>query len=149
MKVILQKTVQKLGKTGDILEVSAGYAQNALFPKGLAIPATAVAIAQLEKKNAGLQKEKDIRLADVQQALASIKDKNIIYTAKANRQGTLFSKIDAHTLAQFLEKSIHVAIDPKHIAIEGGTIKMLGVASFIVVEGKMKIAATLSVELEK
>jgi large subunit ribosomal protein L9 len=149
MKVILQKSVPKLGKPGDILEVSAGYAQNALFPKGLAIPATPVAIAQLEKKNAGLQKEKDARLAEVQQALASIKDKNIVYTAKANGQGTLFSKIDAHALAQFLEKSIHVSIDPKHITIDGGTIKSIGVASFTVVEGKMKIAATLSVELEK
>lgn len=149
MKVILQKTVPKLGKTGDILEVSAGYAQNALFPKKLAIPATDVAIAQLQKKNAGLQKEKDDRLAEVQEALASIKDKNIVYIAKANAQGTLFSKIDAHALAQFLEKYIHVVIDPKHITIDGGTIKNLGIASFTVLEGKMKIAATLSVELEK
>ncbi len=149
MKVILQKSVPKLGKTGDILEVSAGYAQNALFPKKLAIPATDVAIAQLQKKNAGLQKEKDERLREVQLALASIKDKNIVYTAKANGQGTLFSKIDAHALAQFLEKTIHVSIDPKHITIEGGTIKSIGVASFTVTEGKMKIAATLSVELEK
>lgn len=149
MKVILQKSVPKLGKTGDVVEVNSGYAQNALFPKGLAIAATDIAIAQLKKKQAGIQKQKADRLAEVKAALASIKDKNIVYTAKANEQGTLFQKIDAHTLAQFLQQSIHVSIDPKHITIEGGTIKSIGTASFTVVEDGMKIAATLSVELEK
>jgi large subunit ribosomal protein L9 len=149
MKVILQKSVPKLGKTGDVLEVSPGYAQNALFPRGLAIPATDIALAQLEKKNAGVQKQKDDRLAEVKQALASIKDKNIIYTAKANEQGTLFSKIDAGALAHFLSKNIGVILDPKHITIEGGTIKNIGTASFTVTEGGMKIHSTLSIQQEK
>ena len=149
MKVILQKSVPKLGKTGDILEVNPGYAQNALFPKGLAIPATPIAIAALEKKVIGLKNQKEQHVAEVTSALATINDKTIIYTAKANAQGTLFSKIDATALAHFLEQKLHIHIDPKHITIDGGTIKTLGTASFTVSASDKKIHASLSIEEEK
>ena len=149
MKVILQKSVPKLGKAGDILEVNPGYAQNALFPKRLAIPATPIAIAALEKKVIGLKNQKEQHVAEVTSALATINDKTIVYTAKANTQGTLFSKIDAIALAHFLEQKLHIHIDPKHITIDGGTIKALGIASFTVSASDKKIHASLSIEEEK
>ena len=56
MKVILQQEVKKLGKKGEILEVSEGYARNFLLPQKLAIPAT-----NLNVNNASQQKASEER----------------------------------------------------------------------------------------
>ena len=50
MKVILTKDVKSQGKKGDLINVSDGYANNFLLPKGLAVPATKQAVNELEGK---------------------------------------------------------------------------------------------------
>ena len=50
MKIILTETVEKLGQEGEVKEVANGYARNFLFPRGLAIPATAGALKQAEAR---------------------------------------------------------------------------------------------------
>ena len=49
MKVILEQTVQKLGKAGQVVSVADGFARNFLFPKGLARVADKAGIARLER----------------------------------------------------------------------------------------------------
>ena len=50
MKVILLEDVKSLGKKGDVVKVSDGYARNMLFPKKLGIEATAGNMKNLEQK---------------------------------------------------------------------------------------------------
>lgn len=50
MKVILQQDVKSLGKKGDLVNASDGYARNFLFPKGLAIEANSSAMNDLTIK---------------------------------------------------------------------------------------------------
>ncbi|MEA2552062.1 MAG: large subunit ribosomal protein, partial [Fimbriimonadaceae bacterium] len=52
MKVILNKTVPKVGKEGDVVTVADGYARNFLFPRGLAIVAEKKQIGALQRRNA-------------------------------------------------------------------------------------------------
>ena len=59
MKVILTKDVKAQGKKGDLINVSDGYANNFLLPKGLAIPATKQAINELEGKKGAEQYRKN------------------------------------------------------------------------------------------
>ena len=55
MKVILTKDVKSQGKKGDLINVSDGYANNFLLPKGLAVPATKQAVNELEGKKGAEQ----------------------------------------------------------------------------------------------
>ena len=61
MKVILTEGVKKLGHAGEVVEVKRGYAENFLFKKGLAIPATAANMNEVKAK----AKAKDEREAQI------------------------------------------------------------------------------------
>lgn len=90
MKVILLKFVKGLGKQGDVIEVSDGYANNALFPKKLAKQATAAVLNKhkMAQKSASLQaeKEKQNTLAKLQK----LSNKKITFKEKLNPKGTLY-----------------------------------------------------------
>lgn len=67
VQVILSKTVDKLGRNGDLLEVAPGYARNYLIPQGMAIAATPGLLRQVEQRRA---KEQERLLAEKQSAEA-------------------------------------------------------------------------------
>ncbi|MBE0585462.1 MAG: 50S ribosomal protein L9, partial [Desulfofustis sp.] len=62
MELILKKTIEKLGREGDIVKVKPGYGRNFLLPQGKAVLATPANLAVLEKNKAEIQ----ARLADEQ-----------------------------------------------------------------------------------
>ena len=57
MKVILLDDVRGSGKSGDVVNVSDGYARNMLIPRGLAVEATPQNVKQLEKKKEAIAKK--------------------------------------------------------------------------------------------
>jgi large subunit ribosomal protein L9 len=67
VQVILSKTVDKLGRNGDLLEVAPGFARNYLIPQGMAIAATPGLLRQVEQRRA---KEQERLLAEKQAAEA-------------------------------------------------------------------------------
>jgi len=93
MKVVLVKSVDKLGRVGEVKEVADGYARNFLLPQNLAIPATSQIIAQWQAKTRAEEKvvEKEIRGAkDLDKKLTSV---IVEIKVKANKEGTLFGAI--------------------------------------------------------
>ena len=66
MKVILKENVDALGKAGDAVKVSDGYARNYLIPKKLAIEANVknLKVLEHEKKNILQRAEKDRKVAE-------------------------------------------------------------------------------------
>ena len=64
MKVILKADVKSLGKKGDLVNASDGYARNFLFPKGLAVEANATAMNDFNNKESAkkFHKSEEIRL---------------------------------------------------------------------------------------
>ena len=98
MKVILLQDNKKLGKKGDIANVSEGFAFNSLFPQGLAEAATERAIAQMEHVNK--QEEKDL----VEQKKQLEKDAEIINKKKITiksqaKDGKLFGSVTKKDIA--------------------------------------------------
>ena len=125
MKVILQQDVKKVGKKGDIVEVSEGYGRNFLMPKKYAIEANAanlnVATAQKNSADRKKQQQKDEAVLMAAQ-LAKIE---ISISVKVGENGKLFGSVTGKDVAEALQKEYKIEIDKRKIEIQG-EIKGLG-----------------------
>lgn len=124
MKVLLLQDVKKVGKKGDIVEISDGYARNFLFPKKLAEQATSnnVHIATVKKENERKQKLAEIEAA--QKLAAELKGKEIKILGKAGDNGRLFGAITSKDIAEKINEIYKLKIDKKKIVMD--TIKLKG-----------------------
>lgn len=145
MKVILLKTVPKLGKTNDIIDVPDGYALNALFPKKLAVVATPAAIAALNQRTQAKITEKEIQHNLLDRAIAAITENGteLTYKAKANDKGSLFSRVSPADISKALLAQYRISIDVKHMTIED--IKQTGTYTVKVSDGAYSTSFPLKV----
>ncbi len=102
MQVILLQDVARVGRRYEVVDVSGGYANNFLFPKKLAEPATAAKVATLEKKRIAAQAAEDARKAALKEKLDELKDTTIVLEVKADEQGHLFKKIRQNDIEKVL-----------------------------------------------
>lgn len=105
MKVILMTDVKALGRRGEVVNVSDGYALNFLFPQNLAVQATAQAIQRMRE-----QEDKAVRVAKKGETesrkLASRLDGfELLFQEKTSESGTLFAAINAKSVAAGLKKA--------------------------------------------
>lgn len=142
MKVILLQDVKKLGKKGDLIEVSDGYARNFIFPRKLAEEATANNVHILNTKKENERKKKLEELQAAQKLAAELKGKEIKLNVKAGENGRLFGAITSKDVAEVINKEFKLSIDKKKIVMD--TIKVAGGYEFEVklypeVSTKMKV----------
>lgn len=125
MKVILQQDVKKVGKKGDILEVSEGYGRNFLLPKKYAVEANAanmnVAVAQ---KNSAERKKQQAKDESVLMA-AQLAKIEVSIPVKIGENGKLFGSVTGKGVAEVLKSKHGIEIDKRKIEIKGD-IKGLG-----------------------
>ena len=124
MKVILLQDVKKLGKKGDVINTSDGYARNYLFPRKLAQEATDSNLHILNNKKENERKQKLAELEAAQKLAAELKDKEIKITAKTGENGKLFGAITSKDIAELIKTQYKVTVDKKKIVME--TIKVAG-----------------------
>lgn len=124
MKVILQKDVKNLGKVGDLVSVSTGYARNYLFPRRMAAEATEKRV----KEFAHLQKVADLKrkkaIAERQELVGKIKGLSLVFKAQAGETDKLFGAITNNDISNELEKQGY-SIDRRDIYLDE-PIKILG-----------------------
>lgn len=114
MKVILLKDVPKIGKKDEIKNVADGFAQNALFPKGLAKVATQQAIDTLNMQKKLLEKQKESEAQELKNYIETLKQSNLVIEQAANDQGHLFSKFKIEQLKKVLIQK-GISVDTKYI----------------------------------
>ena len=124
MKVILSKDVKSLGKKGDIVNASDGYARNYLFPRGLAQEATDSNLHVLNNKKEAERRQKLAETEAAQKLAESLKGKEIKLTVKSGENGRLFGAITGKDIADELNKKFNMNIDKKKVVVD--TIKQLG-----------------------
>lgn len=103
MKVVLLKSIPKLGQAGDIKDVSDGYARNYLLPNQLAVLVTNQRLAELQSSK--LQKESQSRkvLLSMERARQMLNGKRFEFNVKSNPQGTLFAGVTASCISDILK----------------------------------------------
>ncbi len=115
MKVILKEDVSKIGKKGDLVEVSDGYARNYLFPRGLAEEATEGRQKEWETRKKELAQKANRAEKAAHEARRNLQGKQVTVKASAGDSGKLFGSVTAATLARAIEEQLHVAVDKKDI----------------------------------
>ena len=128
MKVILKQDVKGLGKKGQLVSTSDGYARNFLFPKGLAAEANAQAMSELKNKEDAERYRIKTETAAAQKAADEISGKTIRISAKAGQNGKLFGSVTAKEIAETLKNTFGVNVDKRKINVE--EIKQFGTYEF-------------------
>ena len=124
MKVILLQDVKKIGKKGDVINTSDGYARNYLFPRKLAEEATEANLHILNNKIANERKQKLAEIEAAQTVAADLKGKEIKITTKTGESGKLFGAITSKDVAALIKTQYNVTVDKKKIVMD--TIKVAG-----------------------
>jgi large subunit ribosomal protein L9 len=124
MKVILLSDIKGVGKKGEVINASDGYARNFLFPKKLAEEANNANLHILNQKNEAIRRKKLEETEEAQKLAEQLKGKQVKIMAKAGDGGRLFGAITSKDIKEQLKKQYNVDIDKKKIATD--TIKQLG-----------------------
>lgn len=124
MKVILLEDVKKIGKKGEVINTSDGYARNFLFPRKLAKEATEANLHILNNQKENERKQKLAELEAAQKLAGELKGKEINVTSKTGDNGKLFGAITSKDVAQLIKTQYKVEVDKKKIVMD--TIKVAG-----------------------
>ena len=125
MRVILRSDVPNVGRKGDVLDVSDGYARNYLVPKGLALRATDGALAQAEGMRRGRAVQEQRDRDDAQEVARRLTPVVIRIPARAGAEGRLFGSVTSHDIADAVQAQTGVSVDRRRISLDD-PIKSLG-----------------------
>ena len=128
MKVILKQDVKGLGKKGELVNASDGYARNFLFPKGLAAEANAQAMSEFKNKQQAEKYRIETETAAAKAAAERISGKTIRIAAKAGQNGKLFGSVTSKEIAERVKAEFGIETDKRKIIIDD--IKQFGTYEF-------------------
>jgi len=118
MKVVLRTDVEQVGKKGDIVDVSDGYARNFLVPKALAFPAT----PGVEAQATAMRRSRDVRDASDRSAAEAVAKtlvaKVIALSARAGVEGKLFGSISTSDVAAAVTEQTGVELDRRQLHLD-------------------------------
>jgi large subunit ribosomal protein L9 len=126
VRVILKAEVRGLGRTGDIKDVSDGYARNYLLPKGLAIEATGGELKHLAQERQAARSKKDRAHDDAKELAKRLGEVTLVFKLKAGEHGKTFGSVTAKEVAEALRKEAKAEIDKTKIVLHE-PLRSLGV----------------------
>ena len=143
MKVILQKDVKALGKKGEVVEVSEGYAKNFLLKGKLAIIADAKNMNVLKTQEGSKMFKRERDCEEAKKLAEKMKDMKLTFKVKAGEGGKLFGSVTAKDISDKLLSDYKIETDKKKVflddAIKTAGITMVEIKLFEGVIGKIKV----------
>lgn len=125
MKVILLQDVKSLGKKGELVKASDGYARNFLFLKGLAKEANAQAMNELKNAENAKQYKIETDIKKANEAKAMLEGETFKMTAKAGNGGRLFGSVTPKEISAEIKKQKGIDVDKRKITLDAD-IKAFG-----------------------
>ena len=145
MKVILLEDVKSVGKKGELVNASDGYAKNFLFPKKLAVEATKSNLNDFELKQKAEAKRKKEELEKAQNMAKELENKTVTVKVKTGENGKLFGSVTNKEVAEEIVKQTGMEIDKKKVSI-GDPIKMVGERT-AVIKLHPKVSAEITIKI--
>ena len=128
MKVILLEDVKSLGKKGQLVDVSDGYARNFILSKKKGIEATAKNMNDLKLQNAHEDKLAAQRLEEAKLFAAEIAKAEVVLELKVGEGGKLFGAVSSKEIAQAAKEQLNMELDKKKLVLPN-PIKTVGTTS--------------------
>src|SRR5687768_17069212 len=103
VKLLLKESIKHVGKVGDIVEVSAGYARNYLLPRDLAVAPTPNNVKKVEERKKEIEKIERERREQQAALIGRLSGVEIMLERRANEQGHLYGAVSATEVAKGLQ----------------------------------------------
>lgn len=103
LKLLLQESIKNVGRVGDIVEVSPGYARNYLLPRGLAVQPTPNNVKKVEARRKEIERQERERREQQARMIEQLKAVEVHIERRANEQGHLFGSVTATDVAKALQ----------------------------------------------
>ena len=147
MKVILLEDVKALGKKGQVVNVSDGYARNLLLPKNLGVEATGKNMNDLKLQKAHEDKVAQENLDAAKAFAEELKDKQVTVGIKVGEGGRTFGSISAKEIAEAAKAQLGYELDKKKLQLSA-PIKELG-TTMVPIKLHPKVTGELKVVVQE
>ncbi len=145
MKIILLQDVKALGKKGEIVEVSDGYARNMILPKKLGVEATGKNMNDLKLQNQHAEKVALENLEAARKLAEEIAKVQVQVSIKTGEGGRTFGSVSTKEIAQAAKEQLNLELDKKKMQLPEA-LKSLGVHE-VPLKLHPKVTATLKVKV--
>lgn len=146
MKAVLLKDVNSLGKKGEIVNVSDGYARNYLFPKKLAVEAGAQIMSELKGREDAKRHQIEVDTENARVAAKKLEGVVVKIKAQSGGDGKLYGSVTTKEVSEQLAAQHGIEVDKRKISLPE-PIKAFGAYTLDVklyadVSGKINIVVT-------
>ncbi len=149
VKVILKEKINKLGNSGEIVEVADGYARNFLLRKKLVLMATPGNIRQWEERGRIIQQKKERVKFKAQKIADKLKEAKLILSRERGEEGKLFGVITSQDIVQEIKKKFKIEIDHRKVDLKE-PIRVIGVKEvFLKLHPEVEIPLRIEVKKAK
>ena len=118
VKLLLKESIKNVGRVGDVVEVSAGYARNFLLPKDLAVQPTPGNIKKVEERRKEIERQERERREQQAALIKQLEGVEVTLERRANEAGHLFGSVTATDIAKALQAQ-GFNINPDDINLPG------------------------------
>lgn len=146
MKIILLKDTPKIGKQGELKDVSDGYAQNFLIPKGFAATATTQVQQKIQKEQREATEKSQRELKKFQTLKQDLEKRTFTVKIKTGAKGQIFGGVHEKDIADSIGAKIKTILDKRQIII-AEPMRAIG-AHTVVVNLGHQIRATVKINIE-
>lgn len=125
MKVVLLQDVKKMGKKGDVVEVSDGYGRNVLIRKGLGVEGTKANLNTAAQRQKSKVFKDQVAADEAVIMAAQLKKVKVVIKVQCGEDGRIFGSVTGKDISEALEKQYKFKLEKKNIRLKS-PIKTLG-----------------------
>ena len=118
VKLLLKESIKNVGRVGDIVEVSPGYARNYLLPRDLAVQPTPNNVKKVEERRKEIERQERDRREQQERVIKQLEGVEVHLERRANEQGHLFGSVTATDVAKGLQAQ-NFNVEPGDVNLPG------------------------------